>query len=91
MPFVSYLIVDNKKNVAKLFADTFYGNSEIFVGVTDVHVCVLFQQQRRLDLLTITNPDNLDPEEKQKIVFLTARVHPGETPSSYVVQGQLSN
>lgn len=26
---------------------------------------------------------------KQKIVFLTARVHPGETPSSFVMQGRL--
>ena len=51
---------------------------------------IIFKQQRRLDLLTITNPENLDPEEKQKIVFLTARVHPGETPSSFVVQGNLT-
>ncbi|ELU12457.1 hypothetical protein CAPTEDRAFT_108910, partial [Capitella teleta] len=44
-------------------------------------------QQRRLDILTITNPVNLDTEERQKVVFVTARVHPGETPSSLVCQG----
>lgn len=48
----------------------------------------IFQQQRRLDLLTITHPDNLDPDEQQRIVFISARVHPGETPSSYVCQGR---
>ncbi|XP_052255963.1 cytosolic carboxypeptidase 6-like isoform X3 [Dreissena polymorpha] len=44
-------------------------------------------QQRRLDLITITHPDNLYPEETKRIVFVTARVHPGETPSSFVCQG----
>ncbi|WAR24325.1 CBPC6-like protein [Mya arenaria] len=44
-------------------------------------------QQRRLDLITITHPDNLYPEETKRIVFLTARVHPGETPASFVCQG----
>nr|XP_057929413.1 cytosolic carboxypeptidase 6 [Doryrhamphus excisus] len=44
-------------------------------------------QQRHLDLLTITNPDQLSPEREKKLVFLTARVHPGESPASFVCQG----
>ncbi|XP_067846350.1 cytosolic carboxypeptidase 6 isoform X4 [Heptranchias perlo] len=44
-------------------------------------------QQRRLDLLTITNPVNLSPGVEQKVVFITARVHPGESPASFVCQG----
>ena len=48
-----------------------------------------FKQQRRLDLLTICDPElkKIDPEKKRKVVYITARVHPGETPSSYVCQG----
>ncbi|XP_068817721.1 cytosolic carboxypeptidase 6 [Capricornis sumatraensis] len=44
-------------------------------------------QQRQLDLLTITSPDNLREGAEQKVVFITGRVHPGETPSSFVCQG----
>jgi len=45
-------------------------------------------QQRRLELLTITAPKNFD-QSKQRVVFLTARVHPGESPSSHIMQGFL--
>ncbi|TPP63310.1 ATP/GTP binding protein 4 [Fasciola gigantica] len=46
-------------------------------------------QNRRLDLITITHPKNMEPKPgaKQRVIFVTARVHPGETPSSYVCQG----
>lgn len=50
--------------------------------------CFCIQQQRRLDLLTITSPENLRPGSQTKTVFVTARVHPGETPSSFVCQGE---
>ncbi|XP_014670115.1 PREDICTED: cytosolic carboxypeptidase 6-like [Priapulus caudatus] len=44
-------------------------------------------QQRRLDLLTITRPSNFDDDVMKRVVFISARVHPGETPASYMCQG----
>ena len=42
----------------------------------------------RVDLLTITNPSIL-PEDyaKRKGIFLTARVHPGESVGSWMLKG----
>ena len=41
-------------------------------------------QHRRMDLLTISDPNSV---ERKKTVFITARVHPGETPAQYICQG----
>lgn len=35
-------------------------------------------QQRRLDMLTITSPGNMREEVKKRVVFVTARIHPGK-------------
>ena len=57
----------------------------------------LLQQGRKLEMLTITensdeehNEDDGGKEEKKlkRIVMVMARQHPGESPSSYVVQGE---
>jgi murein tripeptide amidase MpaA len=46
-----------------------------------------FKQNKRLDLVTITNPKNMKPTEKVHVVVILGRVHGSETPSSYVCQG----
>eukprot|EP00040_Diaphanoeca_grandis_P017456 m.91087 g.91087 ORF g.91087 m.91087 type:complete len:449 (+) comp26444_c0_seq2:444-1790(+) len=49
-------------------------------------------QKRRVDLLTITAPENMelgDQATPRHTVFVSARVHAGETPSSFMMQGFL--
>eukprot|EP01135_Chromosphaera_perkinsii_P004701 Nk52_evm12s294 gene=Nk52_evmTU12s294 len=46
-------------------------------------------QLRKVDLITITNPKNLVKGREKKIIFISSRIHPGETPSSYVCQGMI--
>ena len=60
------------------------------------------QQNRKLDMLTITEPEvkeeeGEEPEGKEekdkkngkkRVVMVMARQHPGESPASYVVQGK---
>jgi len=43
-------------------------------------------QKRNIELVTITS-DLEDPERPRKVVVVLARVHPGESPSSFVCQG----
>ncbi|XP_003388443.3 PREDICTED: cytosolic carboxypeptidase 6-like [Amphimedon queenslandica] len=44
-------------------------------------------QQRNLDLITISSPENLKLGSKAKVILITGRIHPGESPSSYVCEG----
>jgi len=62
-------------------------------------------QHRRLDLVTISSPANLaldaaakrhrgrrpplPPEQRRNLVFISSRVHPGESPASYLMHGLL--
>uniref|UniRef100_A0A8C4SAY2 AGBL carboxypeptidase 4 n=1 Tax=Erpetoichthys calabaricus TaxID=27687 RepID=A0A8C4SAY2_ERPCA len=41
----------------------------------------------RLGVLTVRSPRSLTADTEKKLVFLTARVHPGESPASFVCQG----
>ena len=34
-------------------------------------------QQRRVDMITITSPENVKDAVKKRVIFLTARIHPG--------------
>ncbi|XP_044750070.1 cytosolic carboxypeptidase Nna1-like isoform X2 [Coccinella septempunctata] len=40
-----------------------------------------------VDYLTITSPPEEDEVRKKRAIVLTARVHPGETPSSWMMKG----
>ncbi|CAM9814768.1 unnamed protein product [Ectocarpus sp. 4 AP-2014] len=47
-------------------------------------------QQRRVDLLTITAAEGepgTRPLRERKWVFMSARVHPGETPAQFIIHG----
>jgi len=54
-------------------------------------------QGRRIDLITLTgnphpppcHPDVPPPAHRKQVVLLSARVHPGETPASYVIEGAI--
>ncbi|XP_056645865.1 cytosolic carboxypeptidase 6 [Diorhabda sublineata] len=46
-------------------------------------------QKRRIDLITIGSLNKNNPNSKRRVIAIMARVHPGESPSSFVCQGLL--
>ncbi len=38
-------------------------------------------------ILTITNPDSPIELHQKQVIVLTSRVHPGESPSSWIMRG----
>ncbi|KAI3385745.1 hypothetical protein SNEBB_011243 [Seison nebaliae] len=46
-------------------------------------------QKRTIDLLIIAAPSLFHGTNEKHVVFLTARIHPGETPSSFVMEGAI--
>eukprot|EP00854_Cymbomonas_tetramitiformis_P019492 gene19492-23307_t len=53
------------------------------------HLLCRSVQHRRVDVLTITEPSP-NPGRRKPTVMICARVHPGETPASYVMAGFLN-
>ena len=46
--------------------------------------------ERQCDLLTITDfEEPEDPKRRRRAIVMTARVHPGETPASWIMKGFL--
>ena len=43
----------------------------------------------KCDILTITSKQNLENMNKRKGVFLSARVHPGESVGSWMMKGAI--
>ncbi|KAK6620228.1 hypothetical protein RUM44_006629 [Polyplax serrata] len=46
------------------------------------------KQMRRIDVITITNPANVESSKKQRIVFILGRINPGDSPTSFACQGK---
>lgn len=46
---------------------------------------------RRIDVITITNPANVESSKKQRIVFILGRINPGDSPTSFACQGKCNN
>ena len=79
-----------KKEVDFLSRETLL---KTIVMISSVYLTILnysVQQGRNFDLLTITEPVRADYEGdrvKKRVVVVMARQHPGESPSSLMVQG----
>jgi len=43
----------------------------------------------KVEMLTVTSKNNLDNLSKRKGVFLTSRVHPGESVGSWMMKGAI--
>ena len=80
-----------KKEVDFLSRETLL---KTIVMISSVYLTIMnysVQQGRNFDLLTITEPVRADYEGdrnvKKRVVVVMARQHPGESPSSLMVQG----
>lgn len=110
---MSFLFVFDRDDDIYYFAYSFpytYSDLQRFLLTVRSKKFPFFKQElltrtilrRRLDLLTITNPEIssqyakkflLSTGEKiikKKTIFITSRVHPGESPSSWICHGLIS-
>ncbi|GMH69782.1 hypothetical protein TrRE_jg8177, partial [Triparma retinervis] len=82
-----YTYSDLQKDIITIFERTSQDKASCFIRTRDM---CLTLAGNRCELLTITSVAN-DPEEMEKrpAVVLSARVHPGESNSSYMMRGVL--
>ena len=83
-----YSYSDLQNDIRSIFnrVDTTVSNS--FIRARDM---CLTLAGNRCELLTITSPGETDPDEMERrpAVVISARVHPGESNSSYMMRGVL--
>ena len=64
------------------------GKSVFDKGIDLITISAPHNLTSKKEVVTVTSDDEEGVERRRvKVVFIMARVHPGETPSSFVVQG----
>ena len=64
------------------------GKSVFDKGIDLITISAPHNLTSKKEVVTVTSDDEEGLERRRvKVVFIMARVHPGETPSSFVVQG----
>ncbi|EDO63226.2 cytosolic carboxypeptidase 6 isoform X2 [Anopheles arabiensis] len=98
---LSFAFGFDKEDEVYQFALTFpysYSKMQAYLNAVELKFPEAFErsslgmsiQNRKLELITfddVKKPDKMDPKNVIHMVVILARIHPGESPASYVVQG----
>ncbi|XP_050077969.1 cytosolic carboxypeptidase 6 [Anopheles maculipalpis] len=98
---LSFAFGFDKEDEVYQFALTFpysYSKMQAYLNAVELKFPETFErsslgmsiQNRKLELITfddVKKPDKMEPKNVIHMVVILARIHPGESPASYVVQG----
>uniref|UniRef100_A0A182MTY9 Peptidase M14 domain-containing protein n=1 Tax=Anopheles culicifacies TaxID=139723 RepID=A0A182MTY9_9DIPT len=98
---LSFAFGFDKEDEVYQFALTFpysYSKMQAYLNAVELKFPETFErstlgmsiQNRKLELITfddVKKPEKMDPKNVIHMVVILARIHPGESPASYVVQG----